>query len=110
MSPGLHYPSKTTVGMSDVLFDSSYDSEFPKARGCTQWKIKLQLFGKGGSVIIVLSAVKSRSALVGGHMSTPIDLISNNLLKSERCRFCGWMSSIYIHKNRQNFQPNDFYF
>ena len=39
--------------MSDVLFDSLYDSEFPKARGCTQWKIKLQLFGKGGSMIVI---------------------------------------------------------
>ena len=38
--------------MSDVLFDSLYNSELPNAKGCAQWKIELQLFGKGGSVIV----------------------------------------------------------
>ena len=41
--------------MSGVLFNSFYDSELPNAKGCAQWKIELQLFGKGGSVIVVLS-------------------------------------------------------
>ena len=39
--------------MSDVLFDSLYDSELPNAKGCVQWQIELQLFGKGGSVIVI---------------------------------------------------------
>ena len=39
--------------MSGVLFDSLYDSELPNAKGCAQWKIELQLFGKGGSVIVI---------------------------------------------------------
>ena len=51
--PWPNYPSKKTVDMSDVLFDSLYDSELPNAKGCVQWKIELQLFGKGGSVIVV---------------------------------------------------------
>ena len=38
--------------MSDVLFDNLYNSELPNAKGCAQWKIELQLFGKGGSVIV----------------------------------------------------------
>ena len=38
--------------MYDVLFDSLYDSELLNAKGCAQWKIELQLFGKGGSVIV----------------------------------------------------------
>ena len=38
--------------MSDVLFDSLYYSELPNTKGCAQWKIELQLFGKGGSVIV----------------------------------------------------------
>ena len=41
--------------MSDVLFDSLYDSELPNAKGYAQWKIELQLFGKGGSVIVLLT-------------------------------------------------------
>ena len=41
--------------MSDILFDSFYDSELPNAKRCAQWKIELQLFGKGGSVIVLLS-------------------------------------------------------
>ena len=51
-SPWPNYPSKKTVDMSDILFDSLYDSELPNAKGCAQWKIELQLFGKGGSVIV----------------------------------------------------------
>ena len=51
-SPWPNYPSKKTIGMSDVLFYSLYDSELPNAKGCAQWKIELQLFGKGGSVIV----------------------------------------------------------
>ena len=51
-SPWPNYPSKKTVDMSDVLFDSLYDSELPNTKGCAQWKIELQLFGKGGSVIV----------------------------------------------------------
>ena len=47
-----NYPSKKTVDMSDALFDSLYDSELLNAKGCTQWKIELQFFGKGGSVIV----------------------------------------------------------
>ena len=39
--------------MSDVLFDSLYNSELPNVKGCAQWKIELQLFGKGGSVIVL---------------------------------------------------------
>ena len=38
--------------MSGVLFNSLYDSELPNAKGCAQWKIELQLFGQGGSVIV----------------------------------------------------------
>ena len=51
-SPWPNYPSKKIIDMSDVLFDSFYDSELPNAKGCAQWKIELQLFGKGGSVIV----------------------------------------------------------
>ena len=50
--------------MSDVLFDSLYDSELPNTKGCAQWKIKLQLFGKGGSVIVWLTA-PSKAAKIG---------------------------------------------
>ena len=52
MSPWPNYSSKKTIDMSDVLFDSLYDSELPNAKGCAQWKIELQFFGKGGSVIV----------------------------------------------------------
>ena len=45
-------PPKKTVDKSGVLFDSLYDSELPNMNGCAQWKIELQLFGKGGSVIL----------------------------------------------------------
>ena len=48
--------------MSDVLFDSFYDSELPNAKGCAQWKIELQLFGKGGSVIVPCLAAIGGSA------------------------------------------------
>ena len=51
-SPWPNYPSKKIIDMSDVLFDSLYDSELPNMKGCAQWKIKMQLFGKGGSVIV----------------------------------------------------------
>ena len=54
MSPWPDYPPKKAIDMSDVLFDNLYDSELPNVKGCTQWKIELQLFGKGGSVIVVL--------------------------------------------------------
>ena len=53
MSPWPNYPSKKTIDMSDVLFDSLYNSELPNVKGCAQWKIELQLFGKGGSVIVL---------------------------------------------------------
>ena len=33
-------------------FSSAYDSELPNAKGCAQWKIVLQHFGKGGLVIV----------------------------------------------------------
>ena len=39
--------------MSGVLFDSLYNSELPNMKGCAQWKIKLQLSGKGGLVIVL---------------------------------------------------------
>ena len=52
-SPWPNYPSKKTIDMSDVLFDSLYNSELPNVKGCAQWKIELQLFGKGGSVIVL---------------------------------------------------------
>ena len=59
MSDTYHEPlarlsPKKAIDMSDVLFDNLYDSELPNVKGCTQWKIELQLFGKGGSVIVVL--------------------------------------------------------
>ena len=45
MSDTYHEPlpklSLQTVDMSDVLFDSLYDSELLNAKGCAQWKIKL---------------------------------------------------------------------
>ena len=46
-----------TVDISDVLFDSLYDSELPNAKGCAQWKIELELFGKGGSVIVYYTGI-----------------------------------------------------
>ena len=52
MSPWPNYPSKKTVDKSGVLFDSLYDSELPNMKGCAQWKIELQLFGKDSSVIV----------------------------------------------------------
>ena len=54
MSPWPNYPSKKTIDMFDVLFDSLYNSELPNVKGCARWKIKLRLFGKGGSVIVSL--------------------------------------------------------
>ena len=42
------------VDMSGVLFNSLYNSELPNTKGCAQWKIELQLFGKGGLVIVLV--------------------------------------------------------
>ena len=59
-SPWQNHPSKKTIDMYDVLFDSLYHSELLNAKGCAQWKIELQLFGKGGSVIVGARETRNR--------------------------------------------------